>query len=118
MQDHFEFEFPVWTIVDLQRFKQSGLAGSVTVMMGSDGIGRFLSMFTDVDLAKRFIEDCPLPGKGPLALATPKALLAVLSDFEKIVKGEHVGIDVSSKPKITGRFYPVREIISRLQTEP
>jgi hypothetical protein len=117
MRDVFFATFPVWTVVDAEQFRGTQNIVRSLPVIGSDELGKFFPVFTDDDLAKRFIEDWPLPGKAPLQLITPRALWDVLTELKPLGCG-HVGIDVSLRPTIRGRFYPISEVLEALKVDP
>lgn len=104
--EEFAAQLPVWAIIDEAKFHQHGLIPSIVSLTAQD-VGRFVPLFTDLDLAKQAIADLGVPGKVPLILKTLKAVRVVMTDLES-VGCEHVGIDLW---KNRVRFYPVREII-------
>lgn len=109
-------QFPVWTLVDVAIYQASGIERGLAVF-GTDsaGIGPFLPLFTDPDLAARFLETTQMPAMVVVPLRTPEALDAILR-LRCATEPElsHVGLDVSFFPGRgpSGRFYPISEILT------
>lgn len=110
MGDEFLFRIPVWAIVNIANFQAKGLLSSI-VTAKSPEVSDFLLMFTDDDLAKRFIEDNQASGCAPVEIKTEQALRSILIDLKKNGLA-HVGIDVSNSK---GRFYPIGDIIDTIK---
>jgi hypothetical protein len=108
-EEPFIIGLPAWTIADLVLHRSAGLPYSA-VIMNSDPLGRFVPIFTDDDLATRFIEDGALEGITAVALDSFRALRFLLTDKEAIGV-ENVGVDVSFKPPKRGRFWPIHEVL-------
>jgi hypothetical protein len=89
----FHFDYPVWTLWD------ENTSRATTV--DRRDIGRCLMIFTDLDLAQRFIEVRPKPGVIPMGILHPKELI----DFAELCRQTgttHVSIDFSFSPKPSG----------------
>jgi hypothetical protein len=112
----FVFGFPVWTVADGEKHGQRGFPTSI-VLLTVLNKGDVMAVFTDVDLARRFIEEMPLPGKVPVELLTEEDLRAILSEFQRI-KGDYVVFDVSARPQLRGRFCPVKQLLDSLPADP
>jgi hypothetical protein len=107
--EKFYADYPVWTLYDEALAKKHGMPGGVP-RINPPGMKPVLAIFTDEDLAKRFIEDLRRPDVKPLALQHPRDLLAVAEHFEK-AGVEHVAIDISFHPPGM-QLHPIREFIS------
>jgi len=101
--------FPLWTVVDAAIQQSRGLPHSIAIFQASD-FGRFVPMFTDFDLAKRFTDETSLPNKRPLRLKTAQALRSILRDVEKIGV-VLAGIDISLGPPRSGRFCQIQALL-------
>jgi hypothetical protein len=104
----FYADYPLWTLYDEALAKKLGMPGGVP-RINPPGMGPLVAIFTDVDLAKRFIEDLRRPDVTPLALPNPKAVLAVAEHFQK-AGVEHVGLDISFHPP-SMQIHPIGEFI-------
>jgi hypothetical protein len=101
----FYADYPLWTLYDAALGQ--GKAGIPQI--NGPNMEPFLAIFTDVDLAKRFIEDLRRPDVEPVALREPKAVLAILEHFQQ--KGiKHVGLDFSFHPGGV-HLHPIGEFI-------
>ena len=114
--DKFEIDFPVWTVIDRNRYPANGLIPSI-VPLSSPDVGRFLVLCTDADIARQFIKSfLPAPGIVPVQLWKLKTLHETLEALRK-AEWTHVGIDVSlAGGKILGRFYPIGDVIEALSS--
>lgn len=117
--DDFVFlaRYPLFTIVNKAAFYKHGLSLSIIKTNATD-VGFFLPIFTDEDLAGRFIDatiEKSLRCRHMLvALKTPNALRAIANHL-KTLGCNHVGLDVSFiGQRITGRFYPTDEFLEDL----
>lgn len=77
----FTFDLPVWAVA----YRKGGdLPNSLTFVCGEDDGGRWLSIFTDEDLAERFIAASPAgmyPDPKPFKMATPQEFLIILESM-------------------------------------
>jgi len=94
--DTFVAEFPVWSVVDEAIFRRDGLIPALPKLFTPED-GAIFALFTDDDLAKRFVERLPLPGKVPVKLITPGALRVILTELQ-CMGCKNVGIDPSTTP--------------------
>jgi hypothetical protein len=115
--EKFLIQLPVWTIADVAICQAKGLEPAIAIFSAPE-IGKILPLFTDEDLAKRFLETVPVPGKSRVWLRTMKAVRAVIAGWYKAGVG-HVGIDMSfaSGGSISGRFYPCQELLDTIPTD-
>jgi hypothetical protein len=101
--------FPLWTLVDAAIQQSRGLPHSIAILQTND-FGRFVPVFTDFDLAKRFTDETPVPNKRPLRLKTAQSLRSILRDVEKMGV-VHAGIDISLGPPRSGRFCQIQAML-------
>jgi hypothetical protein len=109
--DVFRFSLPVWTIV-IDSEMHRGLPGAVSVME-SPIYGLLLALFTDEDLASRFIEDAGPESRSPLRISDRRQLRALLEAFV-LIGVSHVGIDcppLANPRNETGRYPTIQQII-------
>jgi hypothetical protein len=104
--------YPVFAIAEAKGRKKLGLLRSITTFSAA-GFGKFLPLFTDVEVAKETIRDAGLRGKAPLEFQTPQALLAVLRDFQDAGCAT-VAFDFTVWASSPGRFYKISEILGVL----
>jgi hypothetical protein len=110
--ERFEADYPLWTLYDSALDKRLGMPGGVP-LINPPGMGTLLAVFTDADLAKRFIEDLRRPDVIPLALREPKALLKIVEYFQQ--RGvANVGIDISFHPPGM-QLHPIGEFIDDIR---
>jgi hypothetical protein len=104
----FYADYPLWTLYDEALDKKLGMPGGVP-RINPPGKPPLLAIFTDADLARRFIEDLRRPDVQPLALPNPKAVLVIAEHFQK--EGvQYVGIDISFHPPGM-QIHPIGEFI-------
>jgi hypothetical protein len=113
--DRFHIYFPMWAILDVEAYQRQDWQAAFTVPAFADG-EKFAPLFTDLDLAKRFIEELPLPGRTPME-ATAETLPIFLEVWER-AEVTRVGIDMSLIPIPRARFIPLREIREALESDP
>ncbi len=101
--------FPLWTVVDAAIQQSRGLPHSIAILHTND-FGRFVPVFTDLDMARRFAEETPLPNRRPLQFKTAQGLRSILRDVEKMGVA-HAGIDISFGPKRSGRFCKIQALL-------
>lgn len=111
--DTYLAEWPLWTVVDEEVFKERGALPSFPVIITTEH-GKVFPVFTDLDGAKLFIEEMPLPGKVPLKIITPRALREFLANVSK-EDCNHVVFDLRGT---RGRFYPVSEVLAAIPSDP
>lgn len=105
---NFYADYPLWTLYDEALDKRLGMPGGVP-KINPPGMKPMLAIFTDPDLAQRFIDDLQRPDTKPLALPTPKAVLMIAEYFQKSGV-ENVGIDISFHPPGM-QLHPIEEFI-------
>src|SRR5690349_12077699 len=91
----FYADYPLWTLYDAALAKL-GMPSGVP-QINPRGMPPLLAVFTDADLAERFITALGRPDVKPLALRNPKAVLDVAEHFQK-AGVQHVAIDISAHP--------------------
>jgi hypothetical protein len=72
-------------------------------------------MFTDVDLAKRFIEDAGWPNVRALEFQTAADLLSVVEHFQNARKVQNVAIDISFRSTDAHIVFPIGEFIQDIR---
>jgi hypothetical protein len=110
--DDFFCTLPVWTVIDPEEFKQAGVPASIK-LLNSPKFGLLLGLFTDEDLALRFIEDVGLTGRTTFKISAKEQLLDTLSSF-KVIGVKYVGIDcpaLASPRNETGRYPTLQQVI-------
>ena len=105
----FVADLPVWLIVS-QGFLTGG---PLDPLVTTADVGQVLQVFTDEDLASRYIQEQKMSGVVPLPVRTPAALRQLLEDFEK-AGGGHVGIDAGQG---RARLYAVQEILDGIRED-
>lgn len=110
----FVADYPLWIIVDRARYEKAGVPIGISKFVAQE-LGATLPVFTDDDLADRFLDDWQTPVvKMKLAIETQDLLYSILKELEK-AGCQHVGVDISIfTGKLTGRFHPIREFIEDL----
>ncbi len=105
----FYADYPLWTLYDEALAQRLGMPDGIPIL-NPPGVGTMLPLFTDVDLAQRFIEDARRPDVTPLAIREPLGLLAIVEHFQR--KGiQHVGIDLSLHPGGV-QLHPIGDFIA------
>lgn len=111
--DVFRFKLPVWI---LARRDDPGIIRAMQTVL----YGELLAIFTDEDLAQRFIEDAGIGDLTPGAIARKGQMLTLLSWCQQ--KGiQYVGIDcptAANPRKETGRYPPIQKVIDAARTLP
>ena len=105
----FYADYPLWTLYSEELDKKFGMPGGVP-QVNPPEMKPLLAVFTDQELAQRFIDKVGWPGVVPLALPNPEAVLKVAEHF--LGKGvEDVGIDISFHAVLTFQLHPITEFI-------
>jgi hypothetical protein len=106
----FYADYPLWTLHDVTLEKKVGEGGKSGIpQINFPTIGAVLALFTDTDLAKRFLDETHRSGLSILGLKDPEALLKIAEYFQK--RGvKHVAIDISTKPP-SAAIHPIGEFI-------
>jgi hypothetical protein len=106
----FYADYPLWTLHDEALEKKRGIGGKGGIpQINFPKIGAVLAIFTDVDLANRFLEEAGGPVMSPVALRKPEDLLSIAEHFQR--EGvEYVAIDISVKPP-GAVLHPIGEFI-------
>ena len=114
IRPEFEVEFPFWTLVSETALWTKGLPFAISWI--TRGGETCLPLFTDTDLAERFIEDEPLLGVVPLPLAAYGIFRGVL--FDALTHSvRRIVIDASTNPDYLWRFTPIAETIIAIDTQ-
>jgi hypothetical protein len=111
--NRFLISFPVWVIVNEERFQKEGIIRSLVEISTSEH-GPILALFTDQDLAKTFATEKAVSDRAYLELRTLKALREIAKDLRS-VGVTHVGIDVDAARR--GRFYPIGEVLDAISEQ-
>jgi hypothetical protein len=98
--DEFHFYFPLWTLADPQL--GDTMPECTRAAMATD-LGLCLMIFTDLDLAERFIASMRKSQVRPVVMRHPQELIAV-GEHQQRKGATHVGIDISFHPKPEGGF--------------
>ncbi|HVC98452.1 MAG TPA: hypothetical protein VND64_32595 [Pirellulales bacterium] len=88
-------EFPFWTVVDKEKCEQLGLAKSVVRFTCIQRESPVCPLFTDDDLAQRFLETYGSTGRVSVCLAEPPELLGLLTEIQA-AGCKYVGFDIST----------------------
>jgi hypothetical protein len=109
----FIFDFPVWVIVDQGRMQSVGLPEALTLATTHDK-GNVFPIFTDQDLAERFLRETAIPGAIQHEIPEPKDLIPIAE------AASHAGItnaafDLGTKPGSFRRFAPLAELLAHLR---
>ena len=111
--DAFVIESPVWTIAIDAELRAHGMPGGVAVM-ASAGHGLVFPLYTDEDLARRFLEESGAVGRSPYRIDGLPHLVALLRAME-LVGVNRVGIDcpTAANPRgEAGRYPTVRQVLA------
>jgi len=117
IDDFFHIEFPAWTVADQAQYEKTRNLMRCIPRTETSEHGSFFPLFTDKDLATQFIKELPLPGKVTVTLKNLHALSVILETLQPL-GCKYVGVDVSMKPTIRGRFYPTQELIDAIKSQP
>ncbi len=99
-------DYPFWTIKSLDLERQHGPEFAVP-QMNCPGGPSVLAIFSDDDMAQRFIDDIRLPNCEPLIIPTAADMLELVDAFRKDgVK--HVGYEIWFRPP-GGAIVPIDE---------
>lgn len=110
--DEFLVNFPVYVVVDLvvvDGMQQHGMP----VIAELDGEPAFL-LFTDDDLANRFVSESKRDGKcRAVQLNTTRELSVLLAFAQKLRGVQHVAVDLGHDDRRT-RIYRIEDVAERL----
>jgi hypothetical protein len=97
----FTVDLPVWTVVEVSTLNTVGFP--MCAAMGMSPFGRVQPLFTDEDLARRYIEEIGSPDRVPFAIRDDETLLSLLqlADSSGIT---HVAIDTPAAPNPRGEW--------------
>ena len=103
----FRAIYPLWTLCNelLERQRRIGSKGGI-VLVSAPNIEAALPIFTDSDLAMRFIEAVGWPNVKLMGLERREELLAVVGHFQRARKIQQVAIDISFDPPGAQLFVP------------
>jgi hypothetical protein len=111
--DTFVFSLPVWILAAADTVLPVGLPLAVKVMK-SDKHGNLLGLFTDEDLAKRFIEEEGMPNTAACKVSLKSEFLNLLYRFQH-GGVKYVGIDCPTRAnprREAGRFPRLEDVIA------
>ena len=94
----FHISLPLWTIIDLSNGKP--------VLISTEH-GTLLSLFTDVDLAKQFIQDRSPSPQAVSVEFKDHATIKQTALETKLHKCTHVGIDLSTRSPLKAAIQPI-----------
>ncbi len=101
-------DYPLWTLVDETLHNTLGMPGGVP-KINFPTKGPVLAIFTDLDLAERFLRETQHGSVKPLALLIPEAVLKIAEYFEK-AGVKLVAIDIGVNPP-SAHLYPIEEFL-------
>jgi hypothetical protein len=112
----FHVVHPLWTLHNgvLERQQRIGSKRGI-LLVSAPILQEALPIFTDVDVAARFIEDVGWPNVKPMSFQTPKELLAAVKHFHNARQAQQVAIDISLNPPGAKMLVPVAEFIDDIR---
>ena len=118
----FYVHYPSWIIVHKNSIVATGEQLKLTgqpefLMIGDDANDKSFPVFSDDDLAVRFLEASNLQAFAAVAAENPQTLLAFLG----AVNGKPASHVVFDPPKTSGwerRVWPIEYVIKRLKNDP
>jgi hypothetical protein len=108
--------FPIWTLVDGNR-RHLGMPKMIA-LMELDEAGKFVPLFKDFGLAKVFREKMHLKGVGIIAVATPKALSAILRSFSNEPTPAGIDVTIIRDQTEPGKFYAIQRVLEAMRLDP
>lgn len=79
--ERFEFVFPVWTLAYADRLEHEGLPEAIAIVIGKND-RKSITVFTDEDLALRFVREHRVPNVVPVQVESPASFREWRSPLE------------------------------------
>ncbi len=111
-------EFPMWTLAYADALDEHGLPGSLVILTDQTDGTQSVSLFSDEDLAERFVTEGAIPGNIALVrVESPASLHEWLPDLAKHGV-THVGLDTAGRPNQRAWRVTIASFLSRLPADP
>ena len=114
----FAFDLPLFTLIVESEYQKHGLPGGLSLMQ-TPLHGVVFPLFTDRELADRFVTDLGKTGRGVLQIDDMILLVSLLNDM-KVIQVAHVGIDCPTDKnprRESGRYTALQHLIDCLQPQ-
>lgn len=110
----FVFTLPVWTIAFANRIADRGVAGSIP-RLNADGLPEFMGIFTDEDLANRYIAAAaPDAGLRAVAIESNESFASILEGM--LTRGtQYVSTDPDARGANQFRLNPIVEFLAAIR---
>jgi hypothetical protein len=112
--DAFVVAWPLFLVIDKTTCHLSIKEGK-GIAIGQTGSADFVPLFTDRDLAERFIRRLGNPRLVPEEIV-PAEALDLLQELA-LLEHTHVGFDPTGGPKGSGPCFPIKDVIRALRAQ-
>lgn len=109
----FEFGIPIWTLANEANLLNDGIPESIRFIEKDGEV--FFPLFSDCDLADRFIEESPLDGAVALRINGVGTLRGLFRDVRSTT--DRIAIDGSTNPNHLWRTASIEDAIAAIDAE-